>query len=217
MGTRLTYRGAALLLGLVALLAAWPADAMTFAERRLGGLTVVAAAGKIVPGDTARLRAFLAGRTISGATILLDSPGGVLGEALDMGRLLRDRRLGTRVATGAECASACVFVFAGGVVREAEPGALLGVHTASLVFSEDYVERLFGILVDPTLEPVDRVRVVVLLSETTAAQSMARQANFLASMGISLKLLFPSSETSHLDMHWLSRRELHEFNLVNAR
>ena len=55
-----------------------------------------------------------------------------------------------------------------------------------------------------------------MLNERHTSMTMALQANFLARMGVSLKLLFPSSQTHHLDMYWLSPGELFDFNVVNT-
>jgi hypothetical protein len=207
---------AAVLTALALGAAALPAAALQFTQQRLGGVSVVLASGEIVAGDADRLAAFLTGRPVSGATVVLDSPGGDLVEGMVLGALIRQQRLGTRILSGDECASACVFSFVGGVVREVDNGARLGVHTASLMFSDAYVSELTRVLAEPGLSLTDRVRLVVLLNEQHTSMTMALQANFLARMGVSLKLLFPSSETHHLDMYWLSRRELLEFNVVNT-
>jgi hypothetical protein len=49
-------------------------------------------------------------------------------EGLALGRLLRDRNLGTLVV--AECSSACVTAFSGGNRRLLGPAARLGLHSA---------------------------------------------------------------------------------------
>jgi hypothetical protein len=58
--------------------------------------------------------------------------------------------------------------------------------------------------------------VIVALNEQSAGQIMAAIANYLARMGISMGLLFPTTDTSAVDIHWLSRAELRDYNLVNA-
>ena len=66
----------------------------------------------------------------------MSSPGGDVGQAIIMGEIIRARGLVTAVGTvdasgrvgPAYCASACVFVFAGGKTRFGVEGSRLGVH-----------------------------------------------------------------------------------------
>ena len=72
----------------------------------------------------------------AGDAVLLSSPGGDLDQAIIMGEIIRSRGLVTAVGTAdasgrvrpAYCASACVFVFAGGKTRFGVEGSMLGVH-----------------------------------------------------------------------------------------
>jgi hypothetical protein len=61
--------------------------------------------------------------------VVLAGPGGRIGAGFEIGRLIRNRRLATRVDTA--CASACTIAFLGGVDRSIAPGAKLGFHRAS--------------------------------------------------------------------------------------
>ncbi len=78
--------------------------------------------------DQARLR--------PGDVVLLSSPGGDLDQSMIMGEMVRARGLATAVGSvdpagtiGASyCASACVFVYAGGTNRIGIDGSRLGVH-----------------------------------------------------------------------------------------
>jgi hypothetical protein len=67
--------------------------------------------------------------TISTLHVWLDSPGGTVGPAMEIGRLLRSRRatVSINAAAGHSCVSACVLVFASGVIRGAVPERL-GIH-----------------------------------------------------------------------------------------
>jgi hypothetical protein len=204
---------------LAVLLAAPPAaaHAMEFRPVRQQGTTVLLAEGKIVPGDSRRLASVLSRQAVDGATILLDSPGGSVGESLALGTMIRERRLATAVAAGAVCASACVFVLAGGAVRDVDPAARIGVHMASLMYDDEYIAALEYLLsreINASID--DKVRVIVALNEQKAGQAMAAIANYLARMGISMRLLFPTTQTSHFEIHWLSRAELRDYNLANG-
>ncbi len=61
--------------------------------------------------------------------VVLAGPGGRMGAGFEIGRLIRVRRLATRVETA--CASACTIAFLGGIDRSIAPGAKLGFHAAS--------------------------------------------------------------------------------------
>lgn len=95
-------------------------------ELRPGG--ILSAEGSIEPGAAGRFASEIEARGEYVKTVLLNSPGGSVGDALAMSKLIRERKLGTRVAGGALCASSCPIVMAGGVTREAEKGAVIGVH-----------------------------------------------------------------------------------------
>lgn len=69
----------------------------------------------------------------AGLIVLLDSPGGDGEAAMKIGRLLR--RLKAHVFVTGQCASACIFVLAGGVVRGA-PGLSVGIHRGRITLSD---------------------------------------------------------------------------------
>ncbi|HTU56144.1 MAG TPA: hypothetical protein VMF62_19425 [Acetobacteraceae bacterium] len=60
--------------------------------------------------------------------VILCSPGGDLDEGLNIGYLVREKKLATRLPSWTYCASACNFIFMGGVIRTVEPGAQFLVH-----------------------------------------------------------------------------------------
>lgn len=63
------------------------------------------------------------------STVVLDSPGGNVYESLDMAGTIFDRGISTYVPTGAECFSACSFMFFAG--KERYSSGKLGVHQTS--------------------------------------------------------------------------------------
>jgi hypothetical protein len=95
-------------------------------ELKPGG--ILSAEGSIEPGAAGRFASEIEARGEYVKTVLLNSPGGAVGDALAMSKLIREKKLGTKVASGALCASSCPIVMAGGVSREAEKGAVIGVH-----------------------------------------------------------------------------------------
>lgn len=97
----------------------------------------IAMSGEIVAGDAEKLRSALAMYdqiSFREIVVYLDSPGGSLVAGLEMARVLKGRSeiVSTRVEsterTFAECASACVFVFAGGDLRYLAETGRIGVH-----------------------------------------------------------------------------------------
>jgi len=61
--------------------------------------------------------------------VVLAGPGGRIGTAFEINRMIRNRRLATRVDTA--CASACTIAFLGGNDRSIAPGGRLGFHQGS--------------------------------------------------------------------------------------
>jgi hypothetical protein len=133
-----------------------------------------------------------------GDLVLLASPGGDLGQSVIMGEVIRARGLVTAVGTTdaagqirpSSCASACVFVYAGGLVRYDIGGSRLGVHrfTTSGTGGGDPV--------------ADTQRVTGLV------------LSYLKRMGVSASLVEAMSATS--DIRWLDSREATAMNLVTA-
>ncbi len=69
----------------------------------------------------------------AGVIVLLDSPGGDGVAAMQMGRLLR--KANAHVFVTGQCASACIFVLASGVVRVA-PSYSVGIHRGRVTMSD---------------------------------------------------------------------------------
>jgi len=89
------------------------------------------ATGTIVPGTAEVFAAEVAKRGSYVTTVVLASPGGSVADALNMGRLIREKKFATEVESGRYCASSCPLVFAGGAARRAGENAAIGVHQVS--------------------------------------------------------------------------------------
>jgi hypothetical protein len=134
----------------------------------------------------------------SGDVVLITSPGGDLGQSVIMGEVIRARGLVTAVGTAdaagqirpGSCASACVFVYAGGTVRYDIGGSRLGVHRFTTSGAGQG---------DPVAD-TQRVTGLVL--------------GYLKRMGVSASLVEAMSATS--DIRWLDAREATAMNLVTA-
>jgi hypothetical protein len=131
----------------------------------------------------------------AGDVMLLSSPGGDLGQAVIMGEFIRSRGLTTAVgvadASGriqpSYCASACVFVYAGGKTRYGVQGSRLGVHRF-------VATKLAG---DPVAE-AQRVTGAVL--------------GYMTKMGVASSIVEAMSETK--DIRWLAPKEALAMRLI---
>jgi len=131
----------------------------------------------------------------AGDVILLSSPGGDLNQAVIMGEVIRSRGLVTAVgvadASGrirpSYCASACVFVYAGGKTRYGVEGSALGVHR--------FVTSA------PGRDPV---------ADTQRTAGMV--LSYVTKMGVSSSIVEAMSETR--DVRWLGTKEASAMNLV---
>ena len=134
-----------------------------------------------------------------GAELILDSPGGDLVDGLKLGLQIRKAGLRTRVADASTtppssglCASACAYAFLGGVVRQVDGAARLGVHQ-------------FG---DPSSGGA--------LSAAGTQQLVAVIADYFAAVGANLRLETVALRTPPNQIHWLSRHELEALSVVTS-
>lgn len=87
--------------------------------------------GEIVVGDGDRLEAVIGQNHLHDRTMMhINSPGGNVLAALDLGRAIRRHKLGINVVgkTGDECISACTLVYMGGLFRWMPLKATYGIH-----------------------------------------------------------------------------------------
>jgi hypothetical protein len=168
------------------------------------GRKALAIAGRIGPASASWFREQLdAAKLTAGDVLFLSSPGGSLDQGLIMGAVVRSRGLTTVVGTvdsngrpqPSRCASACVFVFAGGTVREAMPRSALGVHQFSSTGAKG--EESAGDLVSRTQQTTG----IIL--------------DYMTRMGVSPSIM--QAMTASKDIRWLSEKEAFDLNLVTAR
>lgn len=167
--------------------------------------------GEILPGDLQRVRNVLDAQ--GNVPILLHSNGGRVGEALQIAELIRTRRLTTHLPPKAVCASACVLIFAGGVVRTADRTARIGVHMGSGLLNEEAIEMIRKIYKQYGAEGA---AIIGARFEQAAALSVLKQVNFYLTSGVSLRLLQLATSVNHLDIRWLTPAEAREYNIVNV-
>lgn len=154
------------------------------------------AVGTITPGTADRLAEELSRRGDYVETVVLDSPGGSVQDALAMGRMIRGRELDTAVEGGGLCASSCPLVLAGGVARHAAGDAAVGVHQITTV-------RTAGVVL-PGTEP-DLVR---------AQRVSAEVQRHLVEMGVDAAVWFHAMETPPREMYYFTSEELAALKLA---
>jgi hypothetical protein len=169
------------------------AQPMTF-ELVSGGRLM--ATGTITPGISQSFAAEVGKRGDYVKTVVLNSPGGSVADALAMGRLIRERKFATEVEAGKYCASSCPLVFAGGVERRAGDRATIGVHQVAALRSA------------ANGPPRDEMNVAQNIS--------ARCQRYLADMGVSLQVWVHAMETPHDRLFVFKPDELKSLNMVTA-
>ncbi|MFZ7093115.1 hypothetical protein [Primorskyibacter sp. 2E233] len=87
--------------------------------------------GAIASDDAPRIISQLSGTSPAVETLIVQSPGGSVRDALEIGRHLRDAGIATRMLPGEYCYSACPYLLAGGTTRDIAPAASVGVHQHS--------------------------------------------------------------------------------------
>lgn len=167
-------------------------------EVALGSGGVLALTGTIGPGSAGRVAAEIAAHGEYIRTVALDSPGGVLTEALAIGRLIREKGFATSVAAGALCASSCPLVFAGGRERLAAEASAIGVHQV-------YAAAPAGALTS-ALSAGDAM---------SEAQTMTAEiSRYLNDMGIGAEVWLRALETPPDRLTYFSGRDLIDFKLA---
>jgi hypothetical protein len=168
------------------------AKPMTF---ELVGGGKLMATGTITPGISDTFAAEVSKRGDYVKTVVLNSPGGSVSDALAMGRLIRERNFATEIEPGKYCASSCPLVFAGGVERRVGDKAIIGVHQVAAVGSTNGLPR----------------------DEMNVAQNIsAKCQRYLADMGVNLQVWVHAMETPHEKLFVFKPDELKSLNLATA-
>jgi hypothetical protein len=154
------------------------------------------ATGTITPGSSESFATEVGRHSEYIKTVVLNSPGGSVNDALAMGRLIRERRFATEVEPGKFCVSSCPLVFVGGVDRRAGDRATIGVHQVAAIRSA------------ANGSPRD---------EMSLAQNIsARCQRYLGDMGVSLQVWVHAMETPHDRLFVFRTDELKSLNIVTA-
>jgi hypothetical protein len=154
--------------------------------------TTVALTGEIAQGDAARLTDWLIGRDTPGR-VQLNSTGGSVSDALDIGRMLRDAGAATEVTQDAICLSACPYILAAGTDRTVHRDAAVGVH-----------QHYFG----------ENTALPAFLAVEDIQRGQAEVMGYLDDMGIDPLLMRPALATPPGDIYILLPEELDRYRLA---
>ncbi|WP_315807284.1 MULTISPECIES: hypothetical protein [unclassified Bradyrhizobium] len=161
----------------------------------LGGGGRLLATGTITAGSSQAFAAEVERHGEYIKTVVLNSPGGSVADALAMGRLIRGRNFATEVEAGKYCASSCPLVLAGGTERRAGERAVIGVQQVAAGRSANAATR----------------------DEMSVAQNIsARVERYLADMGVKLDVWMHAMETPHDKLFIFKPEELKALNLVTS-
>ena len=150
--------------------------------------------GQIAAGDAERF-ADWAPEDLSDMTVRLHSPGGSVADALAIGRALRDGGFSTTMIAGDICLSACPYVFVGGVERDADPSAMIGVH-----------QHYFG---ENTMLPA-------FLAVEDVQNGQAEVLRHLVEMGVDPRLMQHSLSTPPDEIYILTEAELQDYSVISV-
>jgi hypothetical protein len=169
------------------------AKPMTF--ELVGGGRLIAN-GTITPGISQKFAAEAERHGEYIKTVVLNSLGGSVADAIAIGRLIREKRFATEVEAGKYCVSSCPLVFAGGIDRRAGEKAVIGVHQVAAMRSA------------ANGPPRDEMSVAQNIS--------ARCQRYLGDMGINLQVWVHAMETPHDKLFVFKPDELKSLNMVTT-
>jgi hypothetical protein len=167
------------------------AEKMTF---ELVGDGKLVATGMIVPGTAQAFKVEIDKRGGYIKTVVLNSSGGSVQDAVAIGRLIREKKFSTTVENENLCASSCPLVFAGGVERRAGEKAAIGVH------------QVFSPTDNPAANNMDQ-----------AQRISADCQKYLVEMGVDPRLWIHAMETPKDELYRLKPDELLSLKLTTQR
>jgi hypothetical protein len=155
------------------------------------------ATGTITPGTSEAFAEEVGRRGDYIKTVVLNSPGGSVADALAMGRLIREKKFATEVEAGRVCASSCPLMFVGGTERRAGDKAAIGVHQVfALVAADNSASR----------------------DDMSEAQRVsAKCQRYLGDMGVNLQMWVHAMETPKDKLFVFKAEELRALNITTQR
>ncbi|WP_243373619.1 hypothetical protein [Microvirga solisilvae] len=146
---------------------------------------------------------------------VFDSNGGTIKSAIELGLVMRTLKVNTIVGRAsirngeieidpANCASACVLAYAGGVTRSMPQGSKLGIHRWAPLDSESGDGKKKNS--KPQLMDEEGVAIV--------QKQVALHLKYFQMMGIDLRIAIPLLETPYSSITWITPKDRSLWNLV---
>ncbi len=173
------------------------------------GIRVIEIKGAITPSLLEKIRPAVenveTGRFPSGLVVLLESNGGDGLVAIEIGRLLRVAK--AHVFVRNRCASACVYVLAGGVVRGIARDRAIGIHSPRLT---TFVKGIGVVDINAATNPN---------AAAALEAGNKRSREYFAEMGLpealfTAMMATPSDQTRYLDLSELAPLGLNAIDLA---
>jgi len=148
------------------------------------GSPIISISGEIVEGDQDKFRNFV--RKAPKALVFLDSPGGLIQPAIDIGKIIYYNEM-TTIVEDADCASACGLIWLAGETRVILPNGRVGFH--AVYFSQSK------------------------LQQTVSSSGNALVGAYLGELKFNAKIIEYATEASPKSMKWLTESDAKEINL----
>jgi len=188
---------------------------MQFTLEQVDGKSVLLAEGTVDSDAPTRLQAALAAhRDID--EIWLRSAGGDARVGNQLGRIIRETGIPTRIPRGWACFSACNFVFMGGLIRYVDQGGLFIVHMFTHTNDRGALRAELSRGENEAVELIGEI-------EQQSALLASEDNDFLIRMGVSRRLLTevmyqtPAvAERNRSTRRCLTQDEVNRYNVATA-
>jgi hypothetical protein len=171
-------------------------DRLRFEEMTIEGKgRVLLVTGQIDEGASERFEEQLADMLETPDLVALHSPGGMVHEALLIGRHIRAEGLPTAVLAGAVCASSCPYLLAGGTERTVSRQGIVGLH-------QHYYDQ-------PGYMPV-------MFAVESIQSGQGETMEYLIEMGVDPSLMVYSLKTPPEQIYALVEEELTETRIATV-
>lgn len=168
-------------------------DRLSVETLTIDGAQALRLVGQVAPGDGLRIAERL--DEAAPRQIFLNSPGGSVSDALELGRHLRAGEFDVSVARGDICLSACPYMLAAGVTRDVDAEGVVGVHQH--YFGENIVQPAFL-----AVEDIQRGQAEVMI--------------YLDEMGIDPLIMRHALATPPNEIYVLLPDELRRYGMITA-
>lgn len=157
---------------------------ITVSTSEIDGSPIISISGEIIEGDQDKFRNFV--RKAPEALVFLDSPGGLIEPAIEIGKIIYYNEM-TTVVEDTDCASACGLIWLAGQRRVISTNGRVGFH--AVYFSQSK------------------------LQQTVSSSGNALVGAYLRELKFNAKIIEYATEASPKSMKWLTESDAQQINL----